>query len=298
LKDQPKDKKGNVTAADEWIYGPVWPVDYHMNPSNAAVEYDKYTPGFNVLEPDVVYYNTRATASSLNITSPLKYEYYGEDVDVFKSNTNGVLTVGLKIEHPNLLAPWPTDETINPNGNTDSNVSWPEDAVTGDGVAGPPGAFTSPKNVAGETYTASDPEGYGMWYGFAKYKYNKNNTDNTIALTMKHNEGTKETVTSDYALIVPTRVQLEGLIWDKKPMYIEPDIPGYNYGPNKTAPGTRIGDEEGWATDEKGTCFEKRIHVWDSPEEALADPDGAALELMCEDAAGIDLKPYIGVHVL
>ena len=139
-------------------------------------------------------------------------------------------------------------------------------------------------------------EAYGeySWYGFASYKYSADNTDNTVALQLKNDDG--NLITSDYAIIVPTRVQLEGLIWAKKPMYAEPDMPGYNYGPNKTNPTARYGDEEGWASDENMDCTKNRVHVWDSPEEALADPDGAALEVYAEDAEGIDLTEYLGVH--
>jgi len=269
----------------EWIYGPVWPVEYHLNPSTALVDYANDAPSFNVLEPDVVYYNTRAKASDLNITSPEKYEYYDQDVNVFGA-ANGVLTVGLKIAKPNNLSPWPTDETINPNGNVDSNESYPANQ------AGNNQPFAGDKTD--ESYGADS------WYGFAKYNKNKNkyNSDNTIALQMHKTDDEGGVITSDYALIVPTRVQLEGLIWYKQPDYAEPNMPGYNYGPNvdNNPNNNRIGDEEGWAVDEDENCTTKRIHIWDSPEEALADPDGAALELFIHSQ--VDLTKYLGVHYL
>jgi hypothetical protein len=40
----------------------------------------------------------------------------------------------------------------------------------------------------------------------------------------------------------------------------------------------------------------KRIHIWDSPEEALRDDDGAALELYYDNKSGIDLSQYLGIH--
>ena len=114
---------------------------------------------------------------------------------------------------------------------------------------------------------------------------------------MKNDEDA--TITSDYALLMPTRVELEGLIWYSKPMYKEPALAGYpELGPNRsdnTLP-DRVGDEEGWAKNEKFDCSELRIHIWDSPEEALNDPAGAALELPALDPEGVDLKPYLGVH--
>ena len=91
---------------------------------------------------------------------------------------------------------------------------------------------------------------------------------------------------------------LEGLIWASSPQYIEPDLKPYNYGPNKRQPRSRIGDEEGWANDGTINCADSRIHVYDTPQEALADPDGAALELYCEDQMGVDLSDYLGIHCL
>ena len=51
-------------------YGPAWGVKYHMNPSNADMAYEDIA-GFNLLEPTILNYHTRATASALgDITSP------------------------------------------------------------------------------------------------------------------------------------------------------------------------------------------------------------------------------------
>ena len=297
-------KTRTITDADEWIYGPAWAVQYHLNPASAIATYEANKPDFNVLEPDVVYYNTRAAAAKLKVSSPEKFnaqqtlqkvtntsyndKFYGNYGNMLSleygvqglwsaktgkfANKEGILTAGIQIERPDLLAPWPTDDTINPNGNTNSDVSYP-----------------AASNAAGEAH----PE----WYGFAKYKYDKNNTDNTVALQLQNSEAS--TITSDYALLVPTRVQLEGLIWYKEPQYIEPDMDAkrdeLKYGPNKRTAHARYGDEEGWAVDEYNNCYEARVHVWDSPEEALADPDGAALELNCI-GEGVDLTKYLGIH--
>ena len=291
--------------ADEWIYGPAWEVEYHLNPSTALVDYANNAPSFNVLEPDAVYYNTRAKASELGVTSPEKFfkiwktnswrtGVAAPDEQVFRKDGTGIVYVGLQIANPDRLAPWPTDETINPNGNPDSNVSYPANQ------AGNNQPFAGDNTGDGITdKTAEAYPNYGSWYGWTRYgvrsgsnkKVDLKNTDNTIALQMHKTDDEEGMVTSDYALLVPTHVELEGLIWDKKPMYVEPKINGFAGGP-----GTRDGDEEGWALDENLNCMTKRIHVWDSPQEALADPDGAALELYAEDAAGLDLKPYFGIH--
>ncbi|MCH5310737.1 MAG: hypothetical protein J1E57_02085 [Prevotella sp.] len=111
--DNTHDASKNHTTTKKFVYGPVWPVDYHLNPSNANTEYADIV-GFNVLEPDVIYMNTRAAADKLNVTSPEK-DAAGETV--FK-NKDGILTVGLQIEHPELLNSTPTDLTVNEGDNT------------------------------------------------------------------------------------------------------------------------------------------------------------------------------------
>ena len=278
-------KQYALTTANEWIYGPAWAVQYHMNPASADDSYANNRPQFNVLEPDVIYYNTRATASSLGVTSPenfwlaktptrstygiwgeLKPYSFAANDGIWSQRSGsftpkvGVLTAGIQIAHPNKLAPWPTDDTINPNGY--------------------PAATTAPAN-----------EAYGTWgwYGLSKYEYSANNYDNTVALQLTNSQG--NIITSDYALLIPTRVQLEGLIWYNKPEYIEPNWPGYNIGP-----GSQTGDEEGTIKVSNYDCTANRIHVWDSPEEALNDERGAALELWVGDQ--VDLTRYLGVHFI
>jgi hypothetical protein len=168
-----------------------------------------------------------------------------------------VLTAGIQIKYPNRLSPWPTDETLNPDG----------------------------ADTATPTYKYGDWD----WFGLSKYDAKYNDTDNTVALQL--NNGEEGIVTSDYALLVPTRVQLEGLIWYNKPEYKEPNMPGYSYGP-----GNQDGDEEGTCKVKNYDCTANRIHVWDSPEEALNDPRGAALELWVGDE--VDLTKYLGVHFM
>jgi len=277
--------KTGEPVVTEWIYGPVWPVYYHLNPANYNANYGTNQPQFNVLEPDVVYYNTRAASASLGVTSPEKYDYYtgdGTTAPTVFQKKDGVVTVGLQIANPDRLAPWPTDDTINPNGY--------------------PASATAP---AGDAYTNANYAGFNSWYGFARYKYNAKNKDNTIALQMSNGKLPGDSVTSDYALVVPTRIQLEGLVWAKKPQYLEPDLPvnsvnasdGTRTGKYGYGPGNRNGDEEGWAVSEGVNCRTNRIHIWDTPEEALADADGAALELNCF-GGGVDLTQYLGIHYL
>ena len=278
----------------EWIYGPAWEVNYHLNPSTANVSYANNAPSFNVLESEVVYFNTRAAASSLGITSPENFfvnnKAFTFPAATFGANSKGELSVGLQIAHPENLAPWPTDGTINPNG-------YPAGTGNPNDVADNPNAWDN---------LADTDDYFGSWYCnkdnhktyLGRYHYAANNKDNVIALQM-HNATSsteKDMITSDYALLVPTRIQLEGLIWAKAPQYIEPKDEYFQGGP-----GNLIGDEEGWANLNNSTpgnkaCVENPVHIWDSPEEALANPAGAALELPCMDPNGVDLTQYLGIH--
>ena len=212
----------------EFDYGPAWGVKYHMNPSNADMAYEDIQ-GFNLLEPTILNYHTRATASVLgNITSP---ELNDAGKALFNTS-NGIVTAGLKIQHPEKLEPFPTIK-------------------------------------------------------------DKNETANTIALQAKTAASTvaEGKVTSDYALIQPQKAYLEALYWRLKPHYAGLGLPN-----------SRKGDEKGIPTANAfgttATDAAAQVHVYDSPQEALADPNGAALELYYNSAEGIDIASYLGLHML
>ena len=109
------------------------------------------------------------------------------------------------------------------------------------------------------------------------------NNANTVALKVKNNEGND--IVSDYALLQPTKAKVEGLVWTKNPDYIR--------GP-KDAAGEHIaqtGDEA------CGVGMRDKVHVWDTPKEALQDERHAALELYYENNTEIDLNEYVGIHL-
>ena len=215
-------------TAEVFNYGPAWGVQYHMNPSNANTKFADIK-GYNVLEPEIINYHTRAEANKLGVTSPEKND---AGTQLFM-NSNGILTAGLQVAHPELLNETPTTKDYN----------------------------------------------------------DEKNLPNTIALqsATKDNSGNEATVTSDYALLQPEKAYVEALVWGQKPMYarIAPDL-------NKTSAANRDGDELGLET----ACAEKRVHVWDSPQEALADPDGAALEVYYDSKEGIKISDYMALHAM
>ena len=215
-------------TAEVFNYGPAWGVQYHMNPSNANTKFADIK-GYNVLEPEIINYHTRAAANELGVTSPEKND---AGTQLFM-NSNGILTAGLQVAHPELLNATPTTKDYN----------------------------------------------------------DKENLPNTIALqsATKDNSGNEATVTSDYALLQPEKAYVEALVWGKKPMYarIAPDL-------NQTSAANRLGDELGLET----VCKQERVHVWDSPQEALADPDGAALEVYYDSKEGIKISDYMALHAM
>ena len=215
-------------TAEVFNYGPAWGVQYHMNPSNANTKFADIK-GYNVLEPEIINYHTRAAANELGVTSPEKND---AGTQLFM-NSNGILTAGLQVAHPELLNETPTTKDYN----------------------------------------------------------DKENLPNTIALqsATTDNSGNEATVTSDYALLQPEKAYVEALVWGQKPMYarIAPDL-------NKTSAANRDGDELGLET----ACAKKRVHVWDSPQEALADPDGAALEVYYDSKEGIKISDYMALHAM
>ena len=215
-------------TAEVFNYGPAWGVQYHMNPSNANTKFADIK-GYNVLAPEIINYHTRAEANKLGVTSPEKND---AGTQLFM-NSNGILTAGLQVAHPELLNETPTTKDYN----------------------------------------------------------DKENLPNTIALqsATKDNSGNEATVTSDYALLQPEKAYVEALVWRQKPMYarIAPDL-------NQTSAANRDGDELGLET----ACAKNRVHVWDSPQEALADPDGAALEVYYDSKEGIKISDYMALHAM
>ena len=201
-------------------YGKSIGVEYHMNAANAKVAYGDIA-GFNVLEPEVLYLNTRAAAKDLKVTSP-ENDLAGNKI--FNTDKDGILTAGLNIGAPWLLNTRPT------------------------------------------SYTDNETE---------------KGKDNVVALQVNNAEGAK--VTSDYALLQPTEVYLEGLVWNTNEEL-------YPNRANKSA--TRSGDELG--TVDRNA----RIHVWDSPKEALLDADGAALQIYYDEPTGLCLKDQLALHVV
>jgi hypothetical protein len=123
--------------------------------------------------------------------------------------------------------------------------------------------------------------------------------NNTIALQVNSDAGL---VTSDYALVYPEKVYVEGLAYKTVQQYSvhEKNAAGVYTGNTQTyssnyaklaGTATRIGDLE-------GTFDREKVHVWDTPVGALTDPDGAALELFYNSDEGIKLRDFLEIHLV
>lgn len=99
---------------------------------------------------------------------------------------------------------------------------------------------------------------------------------NTVALKVKNADG-KEVV-SDYAMLQSIRAYIDGMVWRKNPTY-------------KASGAAQTGDEMCQYTNTK-------VQIWDTPQEALKDERGAALELYWDSQEGIDLEDYVGIHIV
>ena len=94
--------------------------------------------------------------------------------------------------------------------------------------------------------------------------------DNIIALQVKSNvEGNDTVITSDYAMIYGEPVVPEAIIWAKANL-------------------------RGATVDETCPITSATIHMYDTPQEALADEP--ALDLAWDDQKGIDLSTYVAAH--
>ena len=243
-------------TVNEFVFGPAWPVYYHQNPSTASTAY-KNIIGYYAYDAETL---TRATDMPQNrkavwgITSPEKY-VNGDQL----FNGGAILTAGLQIEKPHLLA------NIKDNNQT---------------------SYTTHPNL-------------------------HSNNDVIIALQASSDVDGKDTViTSDYAMLYPEKIWIEGLVWKKGTETNH--FPTYWYKDNSriknfwnndrgyaaTSPYREATDNTYPNRDEDcpwlAAAANKKLHIWDTPKEALEHP--ADIELFIDDLDGVNIMQYIGVH--
>ena len=104
--------------------------------------------------------------------------------------------------------------------------------------------------------------------------------------------GKDTVITSDYAMLYPEKMWVEGLVWTKdlasKKATLN-DETGVAQKPASKDHDGRPGTFSG--------C-EKKCHVWDTPVEALNDASADAVQLYYNDKTGIQLDQYLGIHMV
>ena len=104
--------------------------------------------------------------------------------------------------------------------------------------------------------------------------------------------GKDTVITSDYAMLYPEKMWVEGLVWTKdlasKKATLN-DEKGVDQKPASADHDGRPGTFSG--------C-EKKCHVWDTPVEALNDDSEDAVQLYYDDKTGIQLDKYLGIHMV
>ena len=105
-------------------------------------------------------------------------------------------------------------------------------------------------------------------------------------------QGKDTVITSDYAMLYPEKMWVEGLVWTKdlasKKATLN-DEKGVDQKPATADHDGRPGTFSG--------C-EKKCHVWDTPVEALNDASEDAVQLYYDDKTGIQLDQYLGIHMV
>lgn len=105
-------------------------------------------------------------------------------------------------------------------------------------------------------------------------------------------QGKDTVITSDYAMLYPEKMWVEGLVWTKdlasKKATLN-DEKGVDQKPATADHDGRPGTFSG--------C-EKKCHVWDTPVEALNDASEDAVQLYYNDKTGIQLDQYLGIHMV
>lgn len=104
--------------------------------------------------------------------------------------------------------------------------------------------------------------------------------------------GEDTVITSDYAMLYPEKMWVEGLVWTdfskKKAAEFDETGAAQKEGADKDHDG-RPGNFSG--------C-DKKCHVWDTPQEALNEASEDAVQLYYNDKVGIQLDQYLGVHMV
>lgn len=108
--------------------------------------------------------------------------------------------------------------------------------------------------------------------------------------------GQDTVITSDYAMLYPEKVWVEGLVWTDMTKKKANKFDETGVAQKKDLKATTDMDHDGRPGKYSG-CEEK-CHVWDTPIEALKENPEDAVQLYYNDKTGIRLDQHLGIHVV
>ncbi|MCI7496253.1 MAG: hypothetical protein MSA80_02570, partial [Prevotella sp.] len=108
--------------------------------------------------------------------------------------------------------------------------------------------------------------------------------------------GEDTVITSDYAMLYPEKVWVEGLVWTDMTKKKANEFDETGVAQKKDLNVTEDMDHDGRPGKYSG-CEEK-CHVWDTPKEALKENPEDAVQLFYNDKTGIRLDQHLGIHVV
>ena len=108
--------------------------------------------------------------------------------------------------------------------------------------------------------------------------------------------GEDTVITSDYAMLYPEKVWVEGLVWTDMTKKKAEKFDETGVAQKKDLNVTEDMDHDGRPGKYSG-CEEK-CHVWDTPKEALKENPEDAVQLFYNDKTGIRLDQHLGIHVV
>lgn len=108
--------------------------------------------------------------------------------------------------------------------------------------------------------------------------------------------GQDTVITSDYAMLYPEKVWVEGLVWTDMTKKKANEFDETGVAQKKDLKATTDMDHDGRPGKYSG-C-EKKCHVWDTPVEALKENPEDAVQLYYNDKTGFRLDQHLGIHVV
>ncbi len=109
-------------------------------------------------------------------------------------------------------------------------------------------------------------------------------------------KGQDTVITSDYAMLYPEKVWVEGLVWTDMTKKKAEKFDETGVAQKKDLNATTDMDHD--LRPGKYSGCEEKCHVWDTPIEALNEHPEDAVQLFYNDKTGIRLDQHLGIHVV